>query len=144
MGQETVAGGRAYADPYSQSELESFRSGQSRKEAIPVQITAPYFPGSDGSQPLRFMSEPKAYHWHDEVLGDLLAGPEVIDDFIILKSDGYPTYNFAHIIDDYLMKVSHVIRSQEFTASVPRFLNLYEALEIERPLLEPYHLCMWG
>ena len=47
--------------------------------------------------------------------------PEVIDDFIIIKSDGYPTYNFAHIVDDHLMQISHVIRSQEFLRFDPEF-----------------------
>ncbi|HVX58330.1 MAG TPA: glutamate--tRNA ligase family protein, partial [Candidatus Saccharimonadales bacterium] len=49
--------------------------------------------------------------------------------------DGYPTYNFAHIIDDAEMEISHVIRGQEFLASVPNYLNLYEALGIKQPVL---------
>ena len=75
-------------------------------------------------------------------MGNLESVPEAIDDFIILKSDGFPTYNFAHIIDDHLMKISHVIRSQEFLPSVPKFLNLYEALGIKQPKLAtlPYVL----
>jgi glutamyl-tRNA synthetase len=68
-------------------------------------------------------------------MGELSTGPEVIDDFIILKSDGYPTYNFSHIVDDAEMRITHVIRSQEFIASVPKYLNLYEALGIEPPVL---------
>jgi glutamyl-tRNA synthetase len=66
-------------------------------------------------------------------MGDLHTGPEVIDDFILIKSDGYPTYNFAHIIDDTEMEVTHIIRGQEFIASQPNYLNLYEALGIEPP-----------
>ena len=66
-------------------------------------------------------------------MGELSASPEVIDDFILIKADGFPTYNFAHIIDDHLMKITHVIRSQEFISSIPRYLNLYEALEITPP-----------
>jgi glutamyl/glutaminyl-tRNA synthetase len=89
----------------------------------------------NGEQPLRFKSDPKAYEWHDEVMGNLSTGPEVIDDFILIKSDGYPTYNFAHICDDADMEISHVIRGQEFLASVPNYLNLYEALGLEKPLL---------
>jgi glutamyl-tRNA synthetase len=109
-----IDSGRAYADPYTAEQMDAFR---------------------DGSMPLRFKSDPKTYSWHDAVMGDLHTGPEVVDDFIIMKSDGYPTYNFAHIVDDYEMKITHVIRSQEFIASVPKFLNLYEALEIEHPIL---------
>ena len=51
-------------------------------------------------------------------MGDLHAGAEAIDDFILMKSDGFPTYNFAHIVDDAEMGVSHVIRGQEFVADV--------------------------
>jgi glutamyl/glutaminyl-tRNA synthetase len=68
-------------------------------------------------------------------MGDLSTGPEVVDDFILIKSDGYPTYNFAHIIDDDAMHITHVIRGQEFLASMPNYLNLYEALELTPPIL---------
>jgi len=84
--------------------------------------------------PLRFKADPKPYEWHDEVMGNLHSGPEVIDDFILIKSDGYPTYNFAHIVDDSEMQVSHVIRGQEFISSQPNYLNLYEALGLEHPV----------
>jgi len=79
-------------------------------------------------------------------MGDMHAGQEAIDDFIIMKSDGYPTYNFCHIIDDALMEVTHVIRSQEFISSIPKFLNLYEALEITPPFLAtlPYVMAIDG
>lgn len=132
-----VETGRAYADPTSPNRLEELR--QKAKEAKRPFLFREHRPDNppawDGSLPLRFKSEAKDYKWHDEVMGDLSAGPEAIDDFIIIKSDGYPTYNFAHIIDDYEMSISHVIRSQEFLPSAPKFLNLYEALEIERPKL---------
>lgn len=129
--------GRAYADPYTQEEVQSFReTAQKNKQPFLYRNHRPEQPPTwDGSQPLRFKSEPKAYEWHDEVMGDLSSGPEVIDDFILIKSDGYPTYNFCHIIDDFLMEITHVIRSQEFIASVPNYLNLYEALNFKRPKL---------
>jgi glutamyl-tRNA synthetase len=129
--------GRAYADPYSVEELEAFRQeAHAQKKPFLFRNHRPANPPEwDGTQPLRFKSDPKSYSWHDAVMGDLKTGPEVVDDFIIIKSDGYPTYNFAHIVDDYEMQITHVIRSQEFIASVPKFLNMYEALEIERPIL---------
>ena len=79
-------------------------------------------------------------------MGELSTGPEAIDDFILIKSDGYPTYNFCHIIDDMLMQITHVLRSQEFISSTPKFLNLYEALGIERPILAtlPYVMAIDG
>jgi glutamyl-tRNA synthetase len=132
-----VSAGRAYADPYSAEEVDGFRQlARAEKRAFLYRHHRPEKPPVwDGSQPLRFKSEPKAYQWHDEVMGDLSTGPEVIDDFILIKSDGYPTYNFAHIIDDNEMEISCIIRGQEFLASVPNYLNLYEALQIERPLM---------
>lgn len=85
--------------------------------------------------PLRFLSEPKAYTWQDAVMGELSAGEDAVDDFIILKSDGLPTYNFAHVVDDAEMEITHVIRGLEYISSQPKYLNLYEALEITPPVL---------
>lgn len=125
-----IAAGRAYADPYTAEEVQAFREqAQKDKKPFLYRDHRPVDPPEwDGSTPLRFKSDPKAYTWHDEVMGDLSSGPEVIDDFILMKSDGYPTYNFAHIVDDAEMKVTHVIRGQEFLSSMPNYLNLYEAL----------------
>ncbi len=131
-----IAAGRAYVDPFSQDELKQLRD-QAKAEKRPFlfrEHRPTEFKTWDGKQPLRFKSEPQAYKWHDEVMGDLSTSPEVVDDFILIKSDGFPTYNFAHIVDDHLMNVSHVIRSQEFISSMPKFLNLYDALGIERPI----------
>lgn len=135
--QKLIDAGRAYADPYTPEEVQSFRE-QAQKEKRPFLYRnhRPENPPTwDGTQPLRFKSDPKSYQWHDEVMGDLKTGPEVIDDIILIKSDGFPTYNFAHIVDDAEMKVTHIMRSQEFIASQPIYLNLYEALEIERPII---------
>ncbi len=132
-----VEAGRAYADPSTPQRLDEMRqkAKQANKPFLFRDHRPTNLPAWDGTMPLRFLSEPKDYKWHDEVMGDLSTGPEAIDDFIIIKSDGYPTYNFAHIVDDHEMQISHVIRSQEFLPSVPKFLNLYEALQIERPKL---------
>src|SRR5690606_5502587 len=98
--QKLVEAGRAYADPYTAEEVQAFRN-QAIKDKKPFLYrnhrpdNSPHW---DGTMPLRFKSEPKAYTWHDEVMGDLSTGPEVIDDVILMKSDGYPTYNFAHIV----------------------------------------------
>ncbi|MBI2589385.1 glutamate--tRNA ligase [Candidatus Saccharibacteria bacterium] len=149
---ELIETGRAYADSSTPEELEALRrKAADAKKPFLFRDHRPDPPAGgspvwDESMPLRFKSEPKSYSWHDEVMGNLSAGPEVIDDFIILKSDGYPTYNFAHIVDDHEMHISHVIRSQEFLPSVPKFLNLYEALAIERPKLAtlPYVMAPGG
>jgi len=128
--------GRAYADPYTADEIQAFRDlAQSEKRAFLYRNHRPENPPIwDGTTPLRFKSDPKPHSWHDEVMGDLHTGPEVIDDIILIKSDGYPTYNFAHIIDDLEMKITHIIRGQEFIASQPNYMNLYEALDITPPI----------
>lgn len=135
--QKLIEKGRAYADPYTPEEVQEFRQqAQTNKQPFLYRNHRPENPPTwDGSTPLRFKSDPKAYSWHDEVMGDLSTGPEVIDDFVLIKSDGYPTYNFAHIVDDADMQISHVMRGQEFLASTPNYLNLYEALAFEPPKL---------
>lgn len=134
--QKLIDSGRAYCDPYSPEEVQLFRE-QAQREKRPF-LYRNHRPDNppvwDGSRPLRFKSDPKPYQWNDEVMGDLKTGPEVIDDFVLIKSDGYPTYNFAHIVDDAQMQISHVIRGQEFLASQPNYLNLYEALGLQPPI----------
>ncbi len=146
--QKLIDQGKAYADPYTKEELDAFRDqAKAEKRAFLFRDHRPENPPAwDGTQPLRFKSDPKSYQWHDAVMGDLSTGPEVVDDFILIKSDGFPTYNFCHIIDDMLMGVTHVLRSQEFISSTPKFLNLYEALGIERPVLAtlPFVMAMDG
>jgi glutamyl-tRNA synthetase len=131
-----IESGRAYADPYTQEEIQSFREqAQAAKRAFRYRDHRPENPPEwDGTKPLRFKSEPKSYTYHDEVFGDITTSPEVVDDFILIKSDGYPTYNFAHIIDDAEMQITHVIRGQEFISSMPNYLALYEALNINHPV----------
>jgi glutamyl-tRNA synthetase len=137
VAQRLIEAGHAYTDPYTPEELDKFREkAKAEKRPFLFRDHRPSkSPKWDGTTALRFRSEPKPYNWHDAVMGDLSSGPEAIDDFILMKSDGYPTYNFAHILDDHFMEISHVIRSQEFLPSVPKFLNLYEALEIPVPVL---------
>lgn len=135
--QDLIEKGYAYPDPYSEEEIASFRKkAEEEKRAFLYRDHRPTtFDVWDGTKPLRFkVPEIKSYSWHDAVRGDLSAGPEALDDFILIKSDGYPTYNFAHIIDDLEMGVTHIMRADEFIASVPKFLSLYEALGIAPPV----------
>jgi len=135
--QQLIDKGRAYADPYSVEEVEKFRQeAQAAKKPFLYRDHRPENPPTwDGTTPLRFKGEPKAYTWHDAIMGDIHTGPESVDDFVLVKADGYPTYNFAHIIDDADMKITHVMRGQEFVSSVPNYLNLYEALDLTPPIL---------
>ncbi|MGB4957253.1 MAG: glutamate--tRNA ligase [Candidatus Saccharimonas sp.] len=136
--QKLIDKGLAYADPYTPEQVQSFR-----EEAIAAKkpfLYRDYRPDNppkwDGSQPLRFkVTNPKRYTWNDPIMGELSAGPEVLDDFILIKADGLPTYNFAHIVDDAEMKITHVIRGLEYISSIPRYLSLYEALDLEIPVL---------
>lgn len=136
--QKLIDKGLAYADPYTPEEVDAFRdAAKAAKKPFLYREHRPENPPAwDGSQPLRFkIPEIKSYSWHDAIMGDLSAGPEALDDFIIIKSDGLPTYNFAHIVDDYEMGITHVIRGLEYIASVPKYLALYEALDIPVPVL---------
>jgi glutamyl-tRNA synthetase len=136
--QKLIDKGLAYADPYTPEEVQAFRDkAVSEKKPFLYRSHRPENPPEwDGSQPLRFkIPELKTYKWHDAIMGDLSAGPEALDDFIIIKSDGLPTYNFAHIVDDAEMQITHVIRGLEYISSVPKFLALYEGLGIEPPVL---------
>lgn len=133
-----VEKGLAYADPYTPEEVQGFREeARALKKAFLYRDYRPENPPEwDGTQPLRFkVTAPKRYTWNDPVMGELSAGPEALDDFILIKADGYPTYNFAHIIDDFEMGVTHVIRGLEYISSTPKYLSLYEALEITPPTL---------
>jgi glutamyl-tRNA synthetase len=130
--------GFAYPDPYTPRELEALRA-RAEEEKRPFlfrehrpQELLPW----DGKAPLRFrVPEIKRFEWYDIVRGQLSAGEEALDDFILIKGDGYPTYNFAHIIDDHDMEVTHIMRGEEFISSTPKFLSLYDALGFERPYL---------
>lgn len=132
-----IAKGRAYADPTDSDTIQGYRDADNAKK-IPYlyrnhrpETTPEWQPG----MPIRFKSDPKPRKWHDEVMGDLSAGPEVQDDIVLIKKDGLPTYNFAHIVDDYLMGVNMVARGVEYLSSTPNYLALYEAFGIDQPLL---------
>jgi glutamyl-tRNA synthetase len=128
--------GLAYPDPYTPEELDAMRKeAENAKRPFLFREHRPETFGVwDASRPLRFkVPVVKKYHWHDEVRGELTAGEEAVDDFILIKADGYPTYNFAHIIDDHAMGVTHIFRGDEFISSTPRFLSLYDALGITWP-----------
>ena len=129
--------GRAYADPTPSEKIDEYRRECSEKK-IPF-LYRNFRPNNppkwEPGMPIRFKSEPKEYTWHDEVMGDMKTGPEVLDDIILIKKDGYPTYNFAHIVDDAEMNITHVMRGVEYLSSTPNYLALYEAFGLVRPKL---------
>lgn len=72
--------------------------------------------------------------FHDAVYGDITIENKELEDQILLKSDGYPTYNFANVIDDHLMNITHVVRGNEYLSSAPKYNRLYEAFGWEPPV----------
>ncbi len=75
---------------------------------------------------------------HDELHGDIIFKNSDIDDTIILKTDGLPTYHLAHIVDDHLMGVTHLLRAEEWISSAPRHIQIWNALGWQQPLF--YHV----
>ena len=72
--------------------------------------------------------------FHDEIYGDISVDNAELDDMILIKSDGYPTYNFANVVDDHLMGITHVVRGNEYLSSSPKYNRLYEAFGWEVPV----------
>lgn len=71
--------------------------------------------------------------FHDELYGDITVENSELDDMILIKSDGYPTYNFANVVDDHTMNITHVVRGNEYLSSSPKYVRLYEAFGWEVP-----------
>ncbi len=72
--------------------------------------------------------------FHDEIYGDITVPNAELDDMILIKSDGYPTYNFANVVDDHLMGITHVVRGNEYLSSSPKYTRLYEAFGWKEPI----------
>lgn len=72
--------------------------------------------------------------FHDEIYGDITVNNSELDDMVLIKSDGYPTYNFANVVDDHLMGITHVVRGNEYLSSSPKYNRLYEAFGWEVPV----------
>lgn len=71
--------------------------------------------------------------FHDDIYGEITVENAELDDMILIKSDGYPTYNFANVIDDHLMEITHVVRGNEYISSSPKYQRLYEAFGWDAP-----------
>lgn len=71
--------------------------------------------------------------FHDDIYGDITVDNSELDDMILIKSDGFPTYNFANVVDDHLMGITHVVRGNEYLSSSPKYNRLYEAFGWEIP-----------
>ncbi len=137
--QKLIDAGYAYVDPHTEEEIELLRQ-EADKNKVPFlyrehRALETNIPWTGVGQTLRFrVKDIKRYVWNDIVYGELSAGTEALDDFVLIKADGYPTYNFAHVIDDIEMGVTHVMRGQEFVSSTPKYLSLYDALGAIPPI----------
>lgn len=72
--------------------------------------------------------------FHDELYGDISVNNAELDDMVLIKSDGFPTYNFANVVDDHTMGITHVVRGNEYLSSSPKYNRLYEAFGWEVPV----------
>lgn len=134
--QDLIERGDAY---YSYITPEEFAAR--REEAIALKKPFVYkqsmepkdHPRSTSKVPIRLKVKPGSTAWADVVRGSFESDNSLIDDFIIIKADGFPTYNFANVVDDYLMRISHVIRGDEFISSTAKHAMLYDYFDWERP-----------
>lgn len=72
--------------------------------------------------------------FHDELYGDITVNNSELDDMVLIKTDGFPTYNFANVVDDHTMNITHVVRGNEYLSSSPKYVRLYEAFDWKVPV----------
>jgi glutamyl/glutaminyl-tRNA synthetase len=133
--------GKAYEAWDSQDELEAMRKeATARKEAFRYRFRGEISPDqrarliAEGRVPVvRFRTPQVAITINDEVLGDATLPAGEVDDFVIRKKDGFPTYHFAVVVDDELMEVTHVLRAQEHFTNTAKHILLQDALGFRRP-----------
>ena len=134
--QSLVDRGLAYYS-YSTPEQISALRAEAIEEKRPFVYKESMEPSSKldetSAYPIRLRVGEGTTNWKDEVRGDFITPNDIIDDFIIIKADGFPTYNFANVVDDGLMEISHVIRGDEFISSTAKHALLYDLLDFDRP-----------
>ncbi len=139
--EKLVESGHAYYCYCTKERLEALRDSQ-QKESKPTR----YDKHCLNSEKVKNENEKRSYvirlnvpenksvSFNDLIRGKITISTSEIDDQVILKSDGYPTYHLAVVVDDYLMKITHVIRAEEWISSTPKHVLLYEALGWELPI----------
>ena len=145
---QLLAEGKAYKSYVTEEELAAERERQEAAGETPRYINE--YLGMSEEEKAAYVAEREAagviptvrlavnesgiYKWHDMVKGDIeFEGGNIGGDWVIQKKDGYPTYNFAVVIDDHDMQISHVIRGDDHIANTPKQLMVYEALGWEAP-----------
>lgn len=138
-----VEGGNAYFCYCSTQRLEEMRREQMKRKQPPgydrrcrdlTEKERAEFEAQGITPVVRFrMPLEGQIKFHDLIRGEVVFEAATLDDFVLLKSDGYPTYHLANVVDDHLMKISHVLRADEWLSSTPRHIPLYGALGYEPP-----------
>ncbi len=135
---DLVDRGFAYYCYCSSERLKEMRQEQARRKQPPgydrLCRDLGHGPDGDPRPVVRFkMPLDGETEFHDIIRGDVTFANATVDDFVILKSDGYPTYHLASTVDDHFMEISHVLRAEEWLPSAPRHVHLYDALGFEKP-----------
>jgi glutamyl-tRNA synthetase len=135
--QTLISSNHAYYCFCSSERLDALRKSQSEAKQMPrydghcrnlsAEIVDDKLKAGEKSV-IRFkLPENKTVESHDEIYGDIKVKTEDLDDFVLLKSDGFPTYHLANVIDDHDMQISHVFRGEEWLPSLPKHILLYQA-----------------
>ena len=139
-----LANGNAYPCFCSPDRLAAMRKEQQQRQQPPgydryclTQLSAEERAQRAAEEPhvvrFRVPTEGGTVIVNDFIRGDVAYEPSLLDDFVILKSDGFPTYHLANVVDDHLMKITHVMRAEEWLPSTPRHVLLYAALGLTPP-----------
>ena len=143
MAERLIRQGDAYRCYCSRERLEEMRKERERRDQMTgydgrcrhlSRSQSQEMEAEGGPSVVRFAMPTSGTTWvHDLIHGDVEFSNELLDDFIILKSDGFPTYHLAVVVDDHLMEISHVLRADEWLPSTPRHLQIYRALGFTPP-----------
>jgi len=140
---ELIVSGKAYYCICSKERLDKLRETQQKnkqvpkydKHCLPKQEEMKKKVENGDSYVIRLNIEPKVeVKFNDLIHGDIIINSDNLDDQVLMKSDGFPTYHLAVVVDDHFMKISHIIRGEEWISSTPKHILLYEAFGWEKPL----------
>ncbi|MFL5812442.1 MAG: glutamate--tRNA ligase [Bdellovibrionia bacterium] len=145
-GEELLNRGKAYRCFCTKEELDQMRQASEDEESAPIaaydgrcgRLSAADIEAKLASG-LPFVIRQRIEHtgsttFHDVVYGDITINNEQLDDQVLIKSDGMPTYNFANVVDDHLMGITHVMRGTEYISSTPKYVQLYQSFGWEMPV----------
>lgn len=140
---QLVAKGEAYYCFCTKERLESLKQTIAGKEIVAYDKHCLHLPKEEVEEKLasgmpfvirQNIPNEGTTSFYDDIYGEITVENEELDDMILIKSDGYPTYNFANVVDDHLMGITHVVRGNEYLSSTPKYIRLYEAFGWEPPV----------